>query len=543
MMSTTVHLFCWIFVVLVLGCCQAFAPHHSALPSSAASKLRQQTSPLRAWNKNKNEATIEEKSRLEIYESRRGQIRGSLKAAEALRNFRVLNGYVPELDEDGKPIKSDGKFALTSTAFVVAFGAIAIRIGGRAALISAVGLDFLTENLELQGQMNQVLAFSESMDPLTKLAVFCLAWTVVKVSCLDFGGVALALSSGILFGGVFQGAFISAFGATVGSSVAFGLAKLDTPIRKKALEIVDDNPSLRGIEKVVAKDGLKAVLTLRLAPVLPIPIGFYNYVYGVTNVPYFDFAGGIFLGSLKPYLLDSYIGSFGKSLVDGTAGADGGIQDIVLLVAFGVSVLIGVFASQLAGETWDSVLKEAEAEKAEAGTKEQKEDDGIVREVMGRAMPQWIVGFQISLKEADVRINNIIAQEFDAKVWNYTKSDGLNPIPRSVDPAFFPGSPELVGAYKGIDFSASICEGLVLSPSMFAAFSKYADPLFYEETEAEIRKMASPNAKFASKSDSAPPSKDITKEDLLDRLGALRTTAQQRLQQLEGRVEKEDKQR
>ena len=57
----------------------------------------------------------------------------------------------------------------------------------------------------------------------------------------------------------------------------------------------------------MAKDGLKAILTLRLAPVLPIPIGLYNYVYGVTNVPYFDFAGGIFLGSLKPYLLDRFV--------------------------------------------------------------------------------------------------------------------------------------------------------------------------------------------------------------------------------------------
>jgi uncharacterized membrane protein YdjX (TVP38/TMEM64 family) len=59
--------------------------------------------------------------------------------------------------------------------------------------------------------------------------------------------------------------------------------------------------------QVVAKDGLKAILTLRLAPVLPITIGLYNYVYGVTNVPYFDFAGGIFLGSLKPYLLDRLV--------------------------------------------------------------------------------------------------------------------------------------------------------------------------------------------------------------------------------------------
>ena len=71
-----------------------------------------------------------------------------------------------------------------------------------------------------------------------------------------------------------------------------------------------------GVEKVVARDGLKAVLTLRLAPILPIPIGLYNYVYGVTNVPIGQFAGGIFLGSLKPYLLDSYLGYFGKEPED-----------------------------------------------------------------------------------------------------------------------------------------------------------------------------------------------------------------------------------
>ena len=60
------------------------------------------------------------------------------------------------------------------------------------------------------------------------------------------------------FGGVLQGALLSAFAATIGSSVAFALAKLDTPVRKKALELVEEYPSLRGIEKVVAKDGIKA---------------------------------------------------------------------------------------------------------------------------------------------------------------------------------------------------------------------------------------------------------------------------------------------
>ena len=444
---------------------------------------------------------------------------------------------MPELDEDGKPVKSDGKFALTSTAFVVAAGAIALRIGGRAALISAVGLDFLTENAELQGQMNQVFDYSETMDPLLKGALFCAAWTFVKVLCFDAGGVVLALTSGVLFGGVLQGAVVSAFAATVGSSVAFTMAKLDTPVREKALEIVENNPSLRGIEKVVAKDGLKAILTLRLAPVLPIPIGMYNYVYGVTNVPYFDFAGGIFLGSLKPYLLDSYLGYFGKSLVDGTAANDGGLQDILLLVALGFSVLIGVFASQLAGETWDAVLQEQEAEKKATGEEEVDEtNDGIFREVFGIEVPIWIVGFQLALKEADQRVDSLILDEYNARVWNYTLSEGKNPVPRELNPAFAPNSPEITDSYKGIDFGASICDGLVLSPNIFKYFFRFSDPLFDEEQFNEELSVEKPSVvRAGSEPGNNAVSSEVSKEELLNRLQIIHDKMGERLELLEKR--------
>lgn len=219
------------------------------------------------------DAKVVEEVRLNVLESRRNMIRWTLRNAESVRNMRIKNGWVPELDETGKPIKSDGKTAVTLTAAVVAIGAVILRVGGRAALVSAVGLDFVSENPELKQNLDQILTTSENMDPLTKLALFTLAWTAVKVLCFDAAGVALALSAGILFNGVLQGAIISAAAATIGSTVAFTMAKLDTPVRKKALELLEEYPSLRGIEKVVAEDGLKAILTLRLAPVLPIPIG------------------------------------------------------------------------------------------------------------------------------------------------------------------------------------------------------------------------------------------------------------------------------
>ena len=462
--------------------------HH--VPKSAPLPLhRQHITRLSAGRPTDEE--LEEEARLKVLESRRYQIRSMLKSAESLRNFRINGGFVPEIDEEtGKPVKSDSKSALTLTAFVVAFGAVVLRVGGRAALVSGLGLNFAQDNPELKDSIDMVLSNAADMSLPVEAALFVLGWTFVKVFCFDAGGIVLAFSSGVLFGGVLQGAIMSAFAATVGSSAAFLLAKIDSPVRKKALELLDEYPSLRGIEKVVAEDGLKAILTLRLAPVLPIPIGLYNYVYGVTSVPFFDFAGGIFLGSLKPYLLDAYLGVFSMSIVDGSINESGGLQDIILLVALGVSVLIGVFASQLAGETFESITEEIEKEQKEKAEEEGAPvDDGITREVMGMKIPQWLVGFQLKMQEADERIDEFIKIEHQAGVWNYTKKEGGPP--KDLDPAFYVDSPEILNKDKGFDFGGSICDGLVLSPALFKSYLKYADPLWTEEDLKEEAKELS----------------------------------------------------
>lgn len=319
------------------------------------------------------------------------------------------------------------------------------------------------------------------------------------------------------------------------------------------MELLDEYPSLRGIEKTVARDGLKAILTLRLAPILPIPIGMYNYIYGVTNVPALDFAGGIFLGSLKPYLLDSYLGFFGKSVVDGSLGEATSYQDIILLVALGVSVLIGVFASQLAAETWDSVLEEVETEKALKEGRDpnevEEEDDGITRQVIGYNLPLWVVGAQLALKDAGIRVNELILDEYEAKVWNYTKEELPPP---HLDPARYPTSPEVVGANKGIDYVGGLLDGLVLSPYLFSATAKYADPLYREADDEELQKRvrADPSIwlptdqKDASTRDSiskskqstmmltassSRPTEDLSEQMLLTRLENLEARAQRRL--------------
>ena len=235
-----------------------------------------------------------------------------------------------------------------------------------------------------------------------------------------------------------------------------------------------------------------SVLTLRLAPILPIPIGAYNYVYGVTNVPYIDFAMGIFLGSIKPYLLDSYLGYFGKTIIDGKSSQSSS-EDGILLLALGVSVLIGVFASQLAGETWEYVQQEIEAEKRakaeELGESvEDIDDKGIMKDILGIQLPNFMIDLQKSFGKANEKVSRVVTDEYNAKVWNYTHSEEEKngPLERHVDPAFYADSPEIVD--RGFDLGQSIIEGFAFTPTLVGAFLKFADPLFVDEdTDAEGR--------------------------------------------------------
>ena len=211
---------CWALNVSAFSSLHRYNSHNTITATQ-----RTTTTKLRALSDEdeKELRRVEEESRMKILTDRRKTIRGILKAAEGTKNYRIKNGYVPEIDEEtGKPVKSDAQSAITITAFVVAAGAVALRIGGRAALVSALGLDFANDNPELRDGLDNVLSYASTIGTEAELGLFILAWTLVKVFCFDAGGVVLALASGILFGGVWQGAVVSAFAATVGSSVAFG---------------------------------------------------------------------------------------------------------------------------------------------------------------------------------------------------------------------------------------------------------------------------------------------------------------------------------
>ena len=151
-----------------------------------------------------------------------------------------------EKKDKDEAAKEDVRSAIAATAFAVAVGATVLRVGGRAALLSVAGLDFMQDS-GLKDQVDQAIAYADDLGSL-KLVVFAGAWCLTKVACLDAIGIVLAISSGILFGGVWQGGAISAACATLGSAAAFGLGR--TVLRDRvAPQVMSLHRSMRRLSR------------------------------------------------------------------------------------------------------------------------------------------------------------------------------------------------------------------------------------------------------------------------------------------------------
>ncbi len=62
-------------------------------------------------------------------------------------------------------MRSDARYTLNFMAFVVAAGAVLLRFGGRAALVSALGLNFAMENPKLRDGLEAVPGYAPSIGP------------------------------------------------------------------------------------------------------------------------------------------------------------------------------------------------------------------------------------------------------------------------------------------------------------------------------------------------------------------------------------------
>lgn len=117
-------------------------------------------------------------------------------------------------------------------------------------------------------------------------------------------GILFPLGAGFLFG-TGAGTLCSIVGKVLGSWIAFSLGRYF--LRGRAREFLREHPTLETLDRNLPEQGWKAVLLVRLVPVVPFKLS--NYLFGVTRFRKRDVLLGTALGAVPFSLLNAYLGS------------------------------------------------------------------------------------------------------------------------------------------------------------------------------------------------------------------------------------------
>ena|ERR1051326_1102445 len=164
-------------------------------------------------------------------------------------------------------------------------------------------------------------------------AVFYIAGTA-----LFFPGLPLTLGAGFLYGAII-GTLVVSPASVAGATLAFLIARYLA--RDWVTRRLKKYPQAAAIDRAIEKNGFKAVVLLRLQPVLPFNI--LNYALGLTSIRLRDYMLASWIGMFPATVLYVYLGSIMNDISDllrgrpnsGMAGhllLWGGLAAIVVLV-------------------------------------------------------------------------------------------------------------------------------------------------------------------------------------------------------------------
>ena len=269
--------------------------------------------------------------------------------------------------------------------FNAAFIAIFLRLSlPRLLAMESMGdLAEFSKELGLPGREDLLgyLAYADGYDFGTKFAAFTVIFAFEKVLMLgEFipFGVVLPTISPALFGSVAAGTLVTATSSTMASSVNFWLGRTFLAERVKNFSLPgqapigesswfqalyrrfdSDNFPTNSESSLIDRvpEGFKAMLLLRLAPLLPIPVDGHWYVAGTTPVRYWEFFAAHFIGTLKVALLDAFLGSLLLQAVTDTQALEESTKTVVILETVSL-ILVSVVVTNIATNVFTQLLAE-----------------------------------------------------------------------------------------------------------------------------------------------------------------------------------------
>ncbi len=158
-------------------------------------------------------------------------------------------------------------------------------------------------------------------------------------TALFFPGLPLTLGAGFLYGAVI-GTLVVSPASVAGATLAFLIARYLA--RDWVTRRIKKYPQAAAMDRAIEKSGFKAVVLLRLQPVLPFNI--LNYALGLTSIRLRDYMLASWIGMFPATVLYVYLGSVMNDISDLLCGRpNSGIAGRLLLWGGLVAIVVLVW--------------------------------------------------------------------------------------------------------------------------------------------------------------------------------------------------------
>jgi len=169
--------------------------------------------------------------------------------------------------------------------------------------------------------------------------IFCLIYIAAVVVFAP--GSLLSITAGLAYG--VWGIPLAIVAATCGASLSFLISRY--VMRAKIRAVLARHMRLKAVQDAVDEEGWKIVALLRLSPL--VPFNLQNYAFGITNIPFLQFASATFLGIMPGAVAYVYLGIIGGATGEDELGAP---QWGLLGLGLVASVLVAFLVARKARE-------------------------------------------------------------------------------------------------------------------------------------------------------------------------------------------------
>lgn len=153
------------------------------------------------------------------------------------------------------------------------------------------------------------------IDSLGMIAPVAFAVGYIVAALLLVPGSVLTIAAGGLFG-LWIGTLVVSLASTTAAALALFLAR--TLARDRLARRFSDEPRFQALDRAIEDEGWRAVVLLRLSPV--IPFNLQNYLYGLTRIRALTCILASWLAMLPGTFLYVFIGTVGRAGLEAATG-------------------------------------------------------------------------------------------------------------------------------------------------------------------------------------------------------------------------------